>query len=125
MRGTERPARVQWTRPCLPPLRPLGQEPAWQTFVDIADNIHNPAEVDKVLRLTDNMPLAIDLLAHLVDSEGCSKVLSHWEESKTALLSDGFDKRSNLEKSIALSLTSPRMNTAPFTATAEHALSAA
>ncbi|KAJ7930836.1 hypothetical protein B0H13DRAFT_1858355 [Mycena leptocephala] len=41
-------------------------------FVDIADNTHNPEEVDKVLSLTDNMPLAISLIAHLVDSEGCS-----------------------------------------------------
>ncbi|KAJ7936543.1 hypothetical protein B0H13DRAFT_1853274 [Mycena leptocephala] len=33
------------------------------------------AYIDKVLLLTDNMPLAIDLIAHLVNSEGCAEVL--------------------------------------------------
>ncbi|KAJ7907806.1 hypothetical protein B0H13DRAFT_1879258 [Mycena leptocephala] len=67
-------------------------------------------EVDKVLSLTDNMPLAISLIAHLVDSEGCSHVLSHWEEEKTSLMSDGYDRTSNLDLSISLSLSSPRLN---------------
>jgi hypothetical protein len=88
----------------------LEQYAAWQTFIDIADNIHNPEEVDKVLSLTDNMPLAINLLAHLVDSEGCSNVLSYWEEEKTSLISDGYDKRSNLDLSISLSLSSTRLD---------------
>ncbi|KAJ7854370.1 hypothetical protein B0H13DRAFT_1903700 [Mycena leptocephala] len=38
-------------------------------LTDIADNTHDPKELDKVLSLTDNMPLAISLIAHLVDSE--------------------------------------------------------
>ncbi|KAJ7874584.1 hypothetical protein B0H13DRAFT_1555446, partial [Mycena leptocephala] len=113
MRGAERPAKVAWTRPFLQPLKPLEQDAARQTFIDIADNTHNPKEVDQVLSLTDNMPLAINLLAHLVDSEGCSNVLSHWEEEKTSLISDGYDKRSNLDLSISLSLSSPRLNSVP------------
>ncbi|KAJ7838550.1 P-loop containing nucleoside triphosphate hydrolase protein, partial [Mycena leptocephala] len=113
MRGAERPAKVAWTRPFLPPLKPLDQEAAQKIFIDIADNIHDPEEVDKVLSLTDNMPLAINLVAHLVDSEGCSKVLSRWEEEKTSLISDGYDKRSNLDLSISLSLSSPRLNSFP------------
>jgi hypothetical protein len=75
--------------------------------------MHNPEEVNKVLSLTDNMPLAINLLAHLVDSEGCSNVLSRWEEEKTSLISDGYDKRSNLELSISLSLSSTRLDSFP------------
>ncbi|KAJ7874606.1 hypothetical protein B0H13DRAFT_2551486 [Mycena leptocephala] len=113
MRGTERPAKVAWTRPFLQPLKPLEQDAARQTFIDIPDNTHNPEEVEKVLALTDNMPLAINLLAHLVDSEGCSNVLSSWEEEKTSLISDGYDKRSNLDLSISLSLSSPRLNSVP------------
>ncbi|KAJ7620763.1 hypothetical protein DFH06DRAFT_64393 [Mycena polygramma] len=109
MRGTQRPAKVAWTRPFLPPLCPLGQDAAHQTFIDIADDVHNPEEIDKVLALTDNMPLAISLLAHLVDSEGCSTVLSRWEEEKTSMISDGRDRRSNLDLSISLSLSSPRL----------------
>ncbi|KAJ7794021.1 hypothetical protein B0H14DRAFT_132904 [Mycena olivaceomarginata] len=59
------------------------------------------------------MPLAINLLAHLVDSEGCSNVLSRWEQEKTTLISDGYDRRSNLNLSISLSLVSPRIKKIP------------
>ncbi|KAJ7799786.1 hypothetical protein B0H13DRAFT_1932952 [Mycena leptocephala] len=110
MRGAERPAKVAWTHPFLPSLKPLEQDAARQTFIDIADSTHDPKEIDKVLSLTDNMPLAIRLIAHLVDSEGCSHVLSHWEEEKTSLISDGYDRTSNLDLSISLSLSSPRLN---------------
>jgi hypothetical protein len=81
--------------------------------MDITDGRHEPTEVKKVLALTDNMPLAIDLLANLVDIEGCSTVLSRWDQEKTSLISDGYDKRSNLDLSIALSLSSPRLKTLP------------
>ncbi|KAJ7646083.1 hypothetical protein DFH06DRAFT_1424833 [Mycena polygramma] len=111
MRGAERLGKVAWTHPFLPPLRPLEQDAARQTFLDIADDIHNLEDVDKVLALTDNMPLAIDLLAHLVDAEGCSAVLSRWEEGKTSVISNGCDRKSNLNLSISLSLTSPRLKT--------------
>jgi hypothetical protein len=110
MRGAERPAKVAWTHPFLPALKPLEQDAARQTFLDIADNTHDPEQVDKVLSLTDNLPLAISLIAHLVDSEGCPHVLSCWEEEKTSLISDGYDRTSNLDLSISLSLSSPRLN---------------
>ncbi|KAJ7839758.1 hypothetical protein B0H13DRAFT_1911078 [Mycena leptocephala] len=113
MRGAERPAKVAWTRPFLQPLKPLEQDAARKTFIDIADNTHNPEEVNKVLSLTGNMPLAINLLAHLVDSEGCTSVLSRWEEEKTLLMSDGYDRRSNMDLSITLSLSSPRLDSFP------------
>ncbi|KAJ7897601.1 P-loop containing nucleoside triphosphate hydrolase protein, partial [Mycena olivaceomarginata] len=113
MRGAERPAKVQWTRPFLLPLKPLDQEAARLTFIDIADDKHDLDEVDKILSLTDNMPLAINLLAHLVDSEGCSNVLLRWKKEKTLMISEGFDKRSNLDLSISLSLSSPRIKLLP------------
>ncbi|KAJ7019474.1 hypothetical protein C8F04DRAFT_1321883 [Mycena alexandri] len=115
MRGAERPSKVLWTQPFLMPLQPLAQNSAREMFLDIADEGHSMDEVDQVLRLTDNMPLAISLLAHLVDtdSEGCSKILSRWETEKTSLLSEGHDSRSNLEISILLSLSSPRITSMP------------
>ncbi|KAJ6592165.1 hypothetical protein DFH09DRAFT_166735 [Mycena vulgaris] len=113
MRGTERPASVRWTRPFLPALKPLTQAAARQTFIDIADDDHDSDDIDKVLLLTDNMPLAIDLIAHLVDSEGCSQVLARWEEEKTSVISDGYDRRSNLDLSISMSLSSPRLRSVP------------
>ncbi|KAJ7794330.1 hypothetical protein B0H14DRAFT_2532893 [Mycena olivaceomarginata] len=113
MARVERPAKVLWTRPFLRALQPLDQEAAHLTFADIADSGHNMEEVDQILSLTDNMPLAISLLAHLADTEGCSTVLSCWDKEKTCLISEGFDKRSNLDMSISLSLSSPRIKLLP------------
>jgi hypothetical protein len=113
MQGAERPAKVQWTRPFSRTLQPLDQQAAWLTFANITDSEHNMEEVDQILSLTDNMPLAISLLAHLADTEGCSNVLSRWDKEKTSLISEGFDKRSNLDLSISLSLLSPRMQLLP------------
>ncbi|KAJ7758075.1 P-loop containing nucleoside triphosphate hydrolase protein, partial [Mycena olivaceomarginata] len=113
MRGAERPAKVLWTRPFLRTLQPLDQQAACLTFVDIADSGHSQEEIDQILSLTDNLPLAISLLAHLADTEGCSNVLSRWETEKTSLISEGFDKRSNLDLSISLSLSSPRSQLFP------------
>ncbi|KAJ7336231.1 P-loop containing nucleoside triphosphate hydrolase protein, partial [Mycena albidolilacea] len=110
MRGAERPGKMQWTRPFLQPLKPLDQDAARKTFIDIADENHNLGEVDKVLSLTDNMPLAVNLIAHLVDSEGCPNVLARWEREKISVISVGTDKEANLEISISLSLLSPRLN---------------
>ncbi|KAJ7829607.1 hypothetical protein B0H13DRAFT_1916375 [Mycena leptocephala] len=50
MRGAERPAKVAWTHPFLPALKPLEQDAARQTFIDIADNTHDSNEADKACR---------------------------------------------------------------------------
>ncbi|KAJ7487042.1 P-loop containing nucleoside triphosphate hydrolase protein, partial [Mycena latifolia] len=113
MRGAERPANVQWSHPFLGPLKPLTQEAARETVLDIVDSGYSLEDIDKVLSLTDNMPLAIDLIAHAVDYEGASSVLNRWETEKTALLSEGYDKSSNLDLSILLSLESPRLTSLP------------
>jgi hypothetical protein len=109
MRGAERPANVHWTHPFLKPLDVLSQDAARQTFIDIADDVHDAEEIDQILLLADNMPLAINLLAHLVAYESVSIVLTRWETERTALISEGHDKRSNLDLSISLSLASPRI----------------
>ncbi|KAJ7450894.1 P-loop containing nucleoside triphosphate hydrolase protein [Mycena latifolia] len=115
MRGAERPAKVAWTRPFLAPLNPLTYEAARQTFVDIADDFENNEEIDKLLSITDNLPLAIDLIAHLVNFEDCSVVLARWETEKTSMLSVGHNRLSNLDSSIRLSLSSPRITCLPGT----------
>ncbi|CAK5282103.1 unnamed protein product [Mycena citricolor] len=113
MRGAERPGKVRWTRPFLPSLAPLSRDAARNIFVDITDGVHSVEEMDSVLDLTDNMPLAIDLIAHLVVSDGCDTVLARWKDQNTAVLSEGHDRRSNLDSSIALSLSSPRLAALP------------
>lgn len=113
MRGAERPAKVRWSRPFLPPLEPLSTSAAREMFMDIADDFHDAKQIDQLLNLTDNMPLAVDLIAHLVDYEGCSSVLTRWETEKTSLLSTGHDRKSNLDVSIEISLSSPRISSSP------------
>ncbi|KAJ7433649.1 hypothetical protein FB451DRAFT_1471936, partial [Mycena latifolia] len=113
MRGAERPANVQWTHPFLAPLKPLPQEAARKTFIDIVDDGYTVEDIDKILLLADNMPLAVDLIAHLVDYDGFDSVMHHWETERISLLSEGHHKGSNLELSISLSLDSPRLASVP------------
>ncbi|KAJ7819027.1 P-loop containing nucleoside triphosphate hydrolase protein, partial [Mycena leptocephala] len=110
MRGAERPSRVRWSHPFLPPLKPLSDDAARQTFSDIAEDLHDSKDITQLLSLTDNMPLAVTLMAHLVDSESCANVLARWETEKTSTFSAGYDRRYNLDASITVSLSSPRMN---------------
>ncbi|KAJ7873790.1 hypothetical protein B0H14DRAFT_3131133, partial [Mycena olivaceomarginata] len=113
MRGTERPRKLHWTRPFLRPLLPLDLIAARQTFIDIADEMHDDTEIDNLLGITDNIPLAIQLIASIAASEGCQATLKRWNLERIALLSTGYDKHSNLEISIMLSLSSPRLQSSP------------
>ncbi|KAJ6467813.1 hypothetical protein C8R45DRAFT_754762, partial [Mycena sanguinolenta] len=113
MRGAERPAEVKWTHPFLRPLIPLAPIASRQTFMEIADETYNEEDVDGLLEITDNIPLAIQLIANIAAYEGGRVTLDRWELERTAVLSDGHDKQSNLEISISLSLSSPRMQTFP------------
>ncbi|KAJ7585929.1 hypothetical protein C8J56DRAFT_891790 [Mycena floridula] len=120
MRGSERPAQVQWTRPFLPPLGPISAEAARQTFLDISDADEEDPRVGELLSFTDNMPLVVSLFASIAGSEGCATTLTRWMSETTSLLSDGFNKQSNLEKSIEISLHSARFKSVP---NAQHLLS--
>ncbi|KAJ7349849.1 hypothetical protein DFH08DRAFT_997228 [Mycena albidolilacea] len=109
MRGSERPGKVHWTHPFLLPLQPLSAEAAQQTFMDITDNAYIKEDIEQILQFTDNMPLAVDLVAHLSDYEGLSNVLARWQTERTSLLSLGYGRKSNVDVSISLSLSSPRI----------------
>ncbi|KAJ7738126.1 hypothetical protein B0H16DRAFT_1761707, partial [Mycena metata] len=109
MRGSERPGQVLWTPPFLRPLQPLSDEASQQVFEAITDDTHVSTERTQLLAFTENMPLAVDLIAHLVDHEGIDNVLTRWKAKKTAALFTGHDRTSNLDASIALSYSSPRI----------------
>ncbi|KAJ7459341.1 P-loop containing nucleoside triphosphate hydrolase protein [Mycena latifolia] len=113
MRGVERPGKVRWSRPFLAPLKPLSYEAARQTFLDITDEPESSSDIDELLALMDNLPLAVSLIANIVSYEGSETVLKRWKEEHTQLLSEGHDKRSNLDMSIRMSLSSPRMAAFP------------
>ncbi|KAJ7736010.1 hypothetical protein DFH07DRAFT_966971 [Mycena maculata] len=115
MRGAERPSGVQWTRPFLPVFPTLSPSAAREVFMDIADDsVERDDKVDNILALTDHLPLATSLVASLVAIEGWDSVIKCWKAEGTSILSDGANRRSNLNTSIAISLSSPR-----FTSNAE------
>ncbi|KAJ7349742.1 hypothetical protein DFH08DRAFT_997021 [Mycena albidolilacea] len=109
MRGAERPGKVHWTHPFLLPLQPLSAEAAQQIFMDITDNAYIKEDMEQILQFTDNIPLAVDLISHLSDYEGLSNVLDRWQTERTSLLTLGYDRKSNMDVSISLSLSSPRI----------------
>ncbi|KAK6977240.1 ATPase-AAA-core domain-containing protein [Favolaschia claudopus] len=115
MRGAERPNQVAWSRPFLLPLIPLSDAAAQQTFTDITDYTFDTEKMAQLLQYTDNMPLAVNLFAHLVDYEGITNVLNRWETEKTSLLSVNVDRTSSLDMSISISLSSPRLVSFPDT----------
>ncbi|KAJ7899805.1 hypothetical protein B0H13DRAFT_1459720, partial [Mycena leptocephala] len=115
MRGAERPGNMKWTRPFLPPLEPISSLAAHQTFIEIADKptVNEEAALAELIELTGSLPLAVVLMAQVASFEGYLGALARWKTENTALLSDGYDKRSNLEKSIITSLRSPRIQSNP------------
>ncbi|KAJ7249394.1 hypothetical protein C8J57DRAFT_1139413, partial [Mycena rebaudengoi] len=113
MRGEERPEKVRWTRPFIRPLPPLSDVAARKVFCDITDAVENDNQIEELLRFTDNLPLAVTLMASLVSFEGPAAVLDRWSCEGISVLSEGFGKRSNLSTSIAISLASPRLTAIP------------
>ncbi|KAJ6550777.1 P-loop containing nucleoside triphosphate hydrolase protein, partial [Mycena vulgaris] len=112
MRGAERPGKLKWNKPFLPPLEPLSASASRQIFSEVADEpgIGEESALDELLSLSGGLPLAASLMASIASFEGYTSTMDRWKLENTALLSDGHDKRSNLEISIILSLGSPRIS---------------
>ncbi|KAJ7926684.1 hypothetical protein B0H13DRAFT_2560751 [Mycena leptocephala] len=107
--------KVKWNRPFLVPLEPLSPSASRQIFVEVADEPGNEdkSALDDLLDLSGSLPLAVSLMANVASVEGYSGTLARWERENTALLSEGHDKRSNLEQSISFSVNSPRISLFP------------
>lgn len=107
MRGTERPARVNWTEPILAPLKTLNHHAAKMVWKHIANDYDSFAE--KLLKAVDYVPLAVTLLAYLAQVTSPALLWDEWNIKHTELVKTGQHRLSNLNSSIQLSLNSSRM----------------
>ncbi|KAJ7128778.1 P-loop containing nucleoside triphosphate hydrolase protein [Mycena crocata] len=115
MRGQERPLNIRWTRPFVPPLKPLSFAAARNTFIDISDLDSNEdaSDITELLSLTGNLPLAVTLMASAASVEGCKAILTRWKTESVSILFDGLSKETNLKTSLRMSLSSPRITSSP------------
>ncbi|KAJ6513859.1 hypothetical protein C8R47DRAFT_622709 [Mycena vitilis] len=112
MRGSERPAGVQWSRPFLPQLGPLDISSARLAFRVLSD-CEDDEFIDPLLTAIDCVPLAIALMANLAQTDSTETLLPRWREEHSALLHRTPDRRSSLDISIGISLNSLRMKAVP------------
>jgi tetratricopeptide (TPR) repeat protein len=112
MRGTVRPAQIQWTMPFLPPLMTLNCDAARQVWEHTADNYDK--FVEELTMAVDYVPLAVSLLAHLAQATSPQILLKLWNSEQTGFIYTGqANRQSNLEYSIQLSIDSSRMRANP------------
>ena len=110
LRGSERPLKTQWTRPFLPPISPLDPQAARSAFVAISDISEKDPNLEQLLQVVDNLPLAITLMANLAQFESTDVLLRRWKSERIAVFDRGEQHRlSSLDISIKISLQSPRM----------------
>ncbi|KAJ7694178.1 hypothetical protein B0H17DRAFT_1058072 [Mycena rosella] len=113
MRGSERPAGVQWSRPFLPQLGPLDVPSARKAFLSLSDCLDDDPWIDPLLAAIDFVPLAVALMANLAETESTETLLLRWREGHSSLLHRTPDGMSSLDISIGISLNSPRMKAVP------------
>ncbi|KAJ7746518.1 hypothetical protein B0H14DRAFT_454557 [Mycena olivaceomarginata] len=114
MRGSERPAGIQWSRPVLPQIGPLDVTSARKAFLALSDCLEDDPWIDPLLTAVDCVPLAIALMANLIDDlETPETLITRWHEEHSSLLHRTPDRRSSLDISIGISLNSQRMKAVP------------
>ena len=64
MRGTQRPSRVSWSKPLLPPLEKLSDADSKLIFEKICGKVD--VFVEKLLKAIDGIPLAVTLVSALL-----------------------------------------------------------
>ncbi|KAJ7304751.1 hypothetical protein DFH08DRAFT_976543 [Mycena albidolilacea] len=104
MSGLRKPIMLGWSELSL---GVLSDDASRQFFVAIVGDSHNAEEVQQILELTGNNPLAVDLLAHSVHSEDSSDVLTRLNAERPSILPD--DQVSNLDACITFAVSSPRI----------------
>ncbi|KAJ7273529.1 hypothetical protein B0H12DRAFT_496918 [Mycena haematopus] len=107
MRGSERPAGVQWSRPFLPQLGPLDVPAARKAFLALSDCLENDPWIDPCVYRS------CSLLERECAPDSTETLLARWREEHSSLLHRTPDPRSSLDISIGISLNSPRMKAVP------------
>ncbi|KAJ7208670.1 hypothetical protein GGX14DRAFT_112440 [Mycena pura] len=112
-RGSGRPPQTNWSKPLLPPLRPLTLEAALETWESICGEQDEFAE--RLVKAVDCVPLAVTLLAHLAESDCAEVVWMLWNKKFTAMVRtyDSDHRLGSMEFSIELSLQNPRIAANP------------
>ncbi|KAJ7661744.1 hypothetical protein B0H17DRAFT_1093842 [Mycena rosella] len=113
MRGSQRPAGVQWSRPFIPQLGPLDVPSARKAFLALSDCLDDDPGIDQLLTAIDCVPLAVALMANLTQNDSTDTLLIRWREEHSSLLHRTPDRRSSVDISIGISLNSPRMKAVP------------
>ncbi|KAI0294481.1 hypothetical protein B0F90DRAFT_1919668 [Multifurca ochricompacta] len=112
MRGTERPARTQWTLPPLAPLETLNHDASKEIWTRIAGGYDDYA--GKLIKAVDHVPLAVNLLAHLAQVTPPVLLWKDWTSKQIKAVQRGqMDRLSSLEYSIQVSIDSGRMKVNP------------
>nr|GAT48498.1 predicted protein [Mycena chlorophos] len=89
LRGNERPRHIKWSRPFLPPLKPLSLEAAQATFLDISDVPEDDPDLREVLeKIAMGFPHHTKTLATLASFEGCGALIRRWEAEGEGMLLD-------------------------------------
>ena len=83
------------------------------SLIKVALTTAEETALEELIELTGHLPLAVALMATVASFEGYLGALSRWNTENISLLSEGHDKRFSLEKSINMSLTSPRIKSNP------------
>ena len=113
IRGIEKPYGMKWDK--LEELGGLTLDAARMIFLSIADECVATSGLDDLLLDVDYVPLAVTLLAWVLQTGGESVDDLHyrWREERTKLLNRGAGRDANIEISIELSLGSRLMKDCP------------
>lgn len=117
LRGTERPAGVNWSAPLSKPILPIHRHASMQLFASISGASADDQldDVRELLDLLEDVPLAVTLVAQLAESETPRGLLRRWNIESTSMVCSGDpnSRHACLDTSIRLSISSPRVQTVP------------
>ncbi|THU95163.1 hypothetical protein K435DRAFT_859794 [Dendrothele bispora CBS 962.96] len=116
LRGLQSPLNVPWSNNrCILAVKPLDIDSSQLLFKNTSGVSMIDTYTEKLLEAVDGVPLAIKLLASIVQEgiETTEMLRRAWEKERTKIVKHGNDRLSNLELSIQLSLDCPRMRQDP------------